>query len=101
MSQQHPTYPTLATESDTTITRTCPPVPTPCGWPGSQNVDALYHVRDACYAQATADDPQKDVWSTDAQMCRQRVAAERFRLGKSVCQRRNFKSTPVLWFYPS
>lgn len=70
----------------------------PPNWPGTQDVDPLYDLRESCYSAAMTDNPLLDVWTPSAQECRTKLNKELWILGKNPCQRKTFKKTPVLWF---
>ena len=73
----------------------------PPNWPGVQDRDSLFELRDQLYNPLYKTQPGNlDVWEPclhqrNTALINQQI----YKLGKNVCEYRVFPKTPVLWYY--
>lgn len=80
----------------------CPSIPPtqlhPCQWPGNQNRDSLFALRDRLYAPLTLQE-RRDPWENPLHTVNTHIINKAIvKMGKNVCEYRVFPKTPVLWY---
>lgn len=96
--------PTSALDLPNPLERTCLPSVNkfdgiPKNWPGIQDRDSLFELRDRLY-QPLYETNKLDVWDPVLNKKNTAIINEQiYKLGKNVCEYRVFTKTPVLWYY--
>jgi hypothetical protein len=73
----------------------------PRNWPGKQDRDSLFELRDQLYNPLYETQPGRlDVWEPSLNQKNTAILNQQiYKLGKNVCEYRVFTKTPVLWYY--